>query len=145
MNFSAQQIVSSRGFKIYSGLGSLYFLCSSVCEIRKNRQSCNLKTLSRIIGLNILKSIIWPGSLVWYGCKCISTNKPCSWCKKKELNKSVPETNSKSMIVQSDYNSDSDSDSSGSDSSFGSDSNPGSFDSSNSGSTTVSNYTNYDD
>jgi hypothetical protein len=142
MNLSVQQVVSSRGFKIYSGLGSLYFLCSSFCQIKKNKQTCNLKTLSRIIGLNILKSIIWPGSLVWYGCKCISTNKPCSWCKKKELNKSVTETNNPtSLIAPVDYYSDNDSDNSDS----GSDSSSRSSQSSDSASGPVSNYTNYDD
>lgn len=130
MNLNLSQTTLSRSLKIYAGAGSLYFLCSSFCSVRKHRKinNCNLKAILKILGFNIFKSIIWPASLICDTCKCVAVNKPCSSSCKLKLNdggfvnngSTIDENNNRNL---NHYSFDGDSDSgsgSGSDSRSGS-------------------------
>lgn len=80
MNYNVSSVTNSKSFRIYSALAGVYLIGSSICEIRKNRknrENNNCTSILKMLGCNILKSLVWPVSLTWYGSKCIATNKSC--------------------------------------------------------------------
>jgi len=79
MNFNFQTITNTQSFRIYCALASAYFVGSTICETRnKKKKNNNYTFILKMFGCNILKSLVWPASLVWYGSKCIVANKCCA-------------------------------------------------------------------
>lgn len=65
---------SSRLFNAYLGLSAFTFIGSTICEIRASKETVSWRALGKILAISLLRGILSPVSLPYYGVKCIKSN-----------------------------------------------------------------------